>query len=71
MQRWSDVRLASSLNLVDMDGSTLDSLLYRAQSAGIARRAGKELTAPNGISFAQSMYARRFAENIDPSGIWR
>lgn len=46
MQRWSDVRLASSLNLVDMDGSTLDSLLYRAQSAGIARRAGKELTAP-------------------------
>ena len=46
MQRWSDVRLASSLELISIDGEKLDALLYAAQSGGIARRAGKELTAP-------------------------
>ena len=45
MQRWSDVRLASSLGMVAFSLEQLDALLYTAQPACIAERAERELTA--------------------------
>ena len=44
MQRWSDVRLASSLDLLSLPAGAIDQLLYSAQDGGILTRAGKELT---------------------------
>lgn len=45
MQRWSDVRLAGSLGLVQVDVQALDQLLHSAQNGSIACRAGREMNA--------------------------
>ena len=45
MQRWSDVRLASALGMVDIPLEKLDELIYEAQPACVIQKAGKELTA--------------------------
>ena len=45
MQRWSDVRLAAALGLVDLPLEELDALIYEAQSACIIQKAGKDLSA--------------------------
>lgn len=44
MQRWSDVRLAASLGMVNIPLEELDALVYRAQPACIIQAAGKELS---------------------------
>lgn len=44
MQRWSDVRLASALGMVDIPLERLDALLYQGQPACLVQKAGKDLT---------------------------
>lgn len=46
MQRWSDVRLASSLDLLSIPAGVIDQLLYSAQDGGILTEAGRELAQP-------------------------
>lgn len=43
MQRWSDVRLASSLDMISVPAGVIDQLLYSAQDGGILTQAGKTL----------------------------
>ena len=45
MQRWSDVRLASAMGIIDLPLSTLDDLLSAGQPACMTQRADKELSA--------------------------
>ncbi len=45
MQRWSDVRLAAALGMVNIPPEQLDDLLYAAQPACMIEKASKDLTA--------------------------
>jgi protein arginine kinase len=45
MERWSNVRVASALGMVNVSLTDLDALLYAAQPAGLIQKAGKDLTA--------------------------
>lgn len=44
MQRWSDIKLASSFNLISTPGEQLDTLLYTAQDGNVLYAADNELS---------------------------